>query len=1019
MTALMLFGYIGYSRMGVSQLPDVDFPVASIVLTWQGAAPEVMESDIVDIVEDAIMGIQGIRDVSSNIMQGNATITVEFELDRNIDIAVQEIQSKLLQAERLLPRDMDPPIVNKVNPQDQPVIWLAVTGDRPLRDLIVYVNDTLKDQFTTLEGAGEVVLGGYIDPNLRVWVDDRKMRALQITADDVVNAIQQQHEEVPAGRIETARNEYNVRLMGEAPTPQEFANIVIERRSGGPIFRQIRMGQVAVIERGLDDVRAIARSNGQQAVGLGIRKQRGANEVALARRVLKRLAEIKPLLPKGIDVSVNFNRTTYIQESINELTFTLLLSALVTSLVCWLFLGSWSATLNILLAIPTSILGTFMVIYFMGFTLNTFTVLGLTLAVGIVVDDAIMVLENIVRYRERGLGRVEAARTGARQITFAALAATLALIAIFLPVAFMGGIIGKFFYQYAVTISVAVALSLLEALTLTPMRCSQFLNVGPRSTRLGRDIDAAFRVIAARYRTAVGWALDHRWTVIIATFVFFFLSLFFFRIIRKEFLPTQDQSLLLIRIQTPVGSSIDFTSAKFREIEQFTLKRPEVGHYFAIIGGIGGLSGGVNSGFMFVTLKKPKDRPVVKPSTHRLSQQQLMGVFRRGLNRITDVKAIVQDLSQSGFSAQRGFPVEFTVRGPDWNTLVDVSQKIIARMQKSSLMTDVDTDYLASVPEVQVYPDRVKASARGVDVDTIGRTIGNMIGGEPVSKYTEGGHRYDLRVRLLPGRRSAADDIYRLQVWNNRGELVDLSDVVTIRETPAPLVLTRRNRERAISIYANVAPGKSQTAALADVSAISRSILPAGYRTVFTGSAQTFKESFANLLFVLLLGIAVSYMVLGSQFNSYIDPVAVLLALPFSVSGALIGLWAGNQSLNIYSFIGLILLMGIVKKNSILLVDFTNQYRERGCGVREALLEACPVRLRPILMTSLATIAAALPPALALGPGAEVRIPMAIAVLGGVIFSTLLTLFVVPCAYSLFSRIERKNYEARQVKGES
>ena len=605
--------------------------------------------------------------------------------------------------------------------------------------------------------------------------------------------------------------------------------------------------------------------------------------------------------------------------------------------------------------------------------------------------------------------KVEAARKGARQITFAALAATIALIAIFLPVAFMYGIIGKFFFQFGVTISVAVALSLLEALTLAPMRCSQFLEVGERLTYIGKKVDEGFKLLAGAYHFILGKVLKKRVLVLIAAVMFFAFSLIFFSLLRKEFLPSQDQSMLMIRLQTPVGSSIVFTDKRFKEAEEIIAARPEVNGYFAIIGGFAG--GEVNSGMIFVTFKEPKERPVVPPNKHRLSQKELMPLFRQELNKIPNLKATIQDLSLSGFSAQRGFPIELSVRGPDWEKLAVYSKEIMQKMSGSNLMIDVDTDYLEEIPEIRVQPDRFKADERGVSVTAIGTTINALIGGERIAKYTKEGRRYDVRIRLIPSQRTALEDMDRLWVWNNRGELVQLKNVINITEKPTPLTITRRNRERAISIFANVAPGKSQTDALKEVEKITKGILPEGYHIVFSGSSQTFKESFSSLILAFWLGILIAYMVLSSQFNSYLHPFSVLMALPFSISGALITLWIFGQSLNIYSIIGMILLMGIVKKNSILLVDFTNQQREQGLDVKNSLLKACPIRLRPILMTSIATIAAAIPPALAIGPGAEIRIPMAITVIGGVIVSTLLTLFVVPCVYSLFSKMERKIYK--------
>lgn len=1010
MASLMIFGIISYNLLGVSQLPDVDFPIVSISLTWEGAAPEVMETDVVDIVEDALMGIQGVREILSSIRQGGASVTVEFEVDKDIDVAVQDVQTKIDQAQRQLPKELDPPIVTKVNPDDHPIIMLAVSSaTMPLRDIMTYVQDHLKNQFAMINGVGDIFMGGFVDRNLRIWVDANKLEAYQLTVQDVIDAVQKEHEELPAGRIETPQKEYNVRVMGEAATAEEFANIVIPQRAGQPIFKPIYLKEVTTIEDNLADVRRIARSMGESTVALGIRKQRGANEVEVAHKVLKRLEEVKKILPQGLRVQVRFNRTKFSEDSIRELIFTLILSALVTSLVCWLFLGSWSATFNILLAIPTSVLGTFVVIHFLGFTLNTFTVLGLSLAIGIIVDDAIMVLENIVRFRERGVDKVEAARKGARQITFAALAATIALIAIFLPVAFMQGIIGRFFFQFGVTISIAVALSLLEALTLAPMRCAQFLEVGKRHTMIGRGIDGGFQWLARQYHTILEKALRRRVLVVIMAVVFFIGSIFFLKIIRKEFLPSQDQSMLMCRLQTPVGSSIVFTDDRFKQAEKKLVARPEIDAYFALIGGFGG--GEVNSGIIFITFKEPKDRPVVPPNKRPLSQNELMSVLRSELNTIPDVQATIQDLSLSGFSAQRGFPVELSVRGPNWEKLAAYATTIRERMGKSDLVIDVDTDYLSEIPEIRVKPDREKADERGVSVSAIGNAINALIGGQRIGKYTKDGRRYDVRIRLIPSQRTATEDIDRLWVWNNRGELVQLKNVVTISEKPTPLTITRRNRERAISIFANVTPGKSQTDALKEVERITKEVLPEGYRAVFSGSTQTFKESFASLLLAFWLGIIVAYMVLASQFNSYLHPLSVLVALPFSISGAFIALTVGNQSLNIYSIIGIILLMGIVKKNSILLVDFTNQQRESGLAVAPALLKACPIRLRPILMTSIATIAAAIPPALAIGPGAETRIPMAITIIGGVIVSTAFTLFVVPCVYSLFSKIERKRYE--------
>jgi hydrophobe/amphiphile efflux-1 (HAE1) family protein len=910
MIGLILFGAISFSRMGVGLMPDVDFPIVTVRASMEGAAPQVMETEVVDPIEEVIMSIEGVREVSSAARFGSANISVEFELSKNIDVAVQEIQAKIAQAARDLPREMDPVTISKSNPEDQPIMFLSLRGNKPLRELMDYTRDHLMDKFQTVPGVGELHLGGFIDPNLRIWLNADKMQKLQITVDDIVDAVQMQHVELPAGVLETKKSQRNIRVTGEANSVREFEQIIIPARTGGgPIFKTIRFKDVATIEDGLADTRRISRTMGETAIGIGVRKQRGANAVAVAKAVKERLAIAQKDVPPGMVLAVNFDATQFTEESVKEMNFTLILSAILTSLVCWLFLGSWTSTINILLAIPTSIVGTFIVLYFVGFTLNTFTLLGLTLAIGIVVDDAIMMLENIARYREKGWSKIKAAMTGANEITFAAMAASIAVLAVFVPVAFMSGIIGKFFFQFGVTMSVAVMLSLLEALTLTPMRTSQFLNV-ERTTFIGKGMDGFMNLLRRGYRRSLEWALKFRWVVLLAAIGFFFTSYFvFLPKLKKEFVPPQDQSILFVRFNAPPGSSINYTDDRFKQIEKYLSQRPEVLRYFGFIGGFGG--GDVDSGMIFVTLHPRKSRPVVLPNKEPLTQQELIGVFRKDLNAIPGFrKVVIQDPSLAGFTSQRGFPVEFTVRGADWDKIVEYSEQIMKRMQDGGYMVDVDRDYVLGAPEIRVEPNREACGERGVAISTVARAVNAMIGGMRIGQYTTGGRRYDIRIRLVSGERETTKDISKIWVRNNRGELVRLSEVVKIVEKPMVVSITRRNRERAIGVFANVAPGKSQADAIAAAEKIGKEVLPEGYRQVMSGSAQTFKESFSSLTFAMILGIAVAYMVLASQFNSFIHPITVLLALPFSVSGAFVALWMTGYSLNVYSMIGLILLMG-------------------------------------------------------------------------------------------------------------
>ncbi|MGZ3727524.1 MAG: efflux RND transporter permease subunit, partial [Pseudobdellovibrio sp.] len=659
---------------------------------------------------------------------------------------------------------------------------------------------------------------------------------------------------------------------------------------------------------------------------------------------------------------------------------------------------------NVILAIPVSLIGSFIVLHFLGFTINTFTLMGLSLSIGIVVDDAIMVLENIVRHKEMGKGKVRASLDGSKEITFAAMAATISIVAIFLPVVFMTGIIGKYFFQFGVTITVAVLLSLLEALTLTPMRSSQFVDSGERHTRLGRAIEFSIEKTTSFYQVTLKKIIKHPWSVLSASILFFAASMFALNFVNKEFIPSEDQSRFNIRMKTKLGTSLMSSDRQFREVEKFLASRPEISRYVVQVGG--GSPGDANNGSVLVTMKDVGQRGIDKEAGHELSQLEFMDLSRKELKKIKGVKVVIQDPSARSFSAGKSFPVEFTIQGPDWDQLAKYSDQMMGELEKTDLVTDLDSDYQSSMPEIQVVPDRKSAAEYGVSILNISQTINATIGGAIIGQYPKDGHRNDIRLKLEDKSEDPYDKIKNLYIRNYNDELVPLAKLVKFEKKTSMLEISRRNRERAITIDANVKSGKSQQEALTAVQNIAKKMLDPKYHVELSGSSNSFNESFQSLILALILGLAVAYMVLASQFNSLTHPLAVLIALPFSVSGAFVALWLSHKSLNIYSMIGLILLMGIVKKNSILLVDFTNQVKaaKKSLSVVDALLEACPIRLRPILMTSVATIAGAVPAALALGPGAESRIPMAISVIGGVIVSTVLTLYVVPCAYLLMWR---------------
>jgi len=997
MIGIILFGLICYQRLGVSYMPDIDYPTLNISVNWPGAAPEVIESELVDPIEQRVVAVEGVRQVRSNIGQGSANISLDFDINRNVDNALQEVEANVQQIR--LPLNVRTPAIWKRNIEDDPIIRVVIYGNKPLRDMADYVDKYLQTALQTVDGVGDVSLGGFGSRQLRIWINNDKLKQYQLTVQDVQQTIEDQHEEAAGGYLENSKNEINVRTMGEGLTADQVGDELILKRGGESIYNStIHIRDVARVQDDLSDQRNITRADGQPAVVVNIKKQRGYNEVAVADNVLTKLNSIKGALPPGMDAQVVVDYTQFTRTAVAETLHELIMAGILTSIICYLFLGTWSSAANVLVAIPTSVIGAFMALYILNFTLNLFTLLALALAIGIVVDDAIMVLENIVRHYDMGKSRKKAAQDGAREITFAAVAATVAVVAIFIPVAFMSGIIGRFFFQFSVTMTVAVLFSLLEAITLTPMRCSKMLGKSNKESYLTKHADRLFRAMAARYRTALIWALNRRWQVIGGSTLLFVLSLFAVSLLRQEFVPPQDQNFFHIRIEAPMGSSLTFMDEKVAKVEQYIKTHPEVAHYVSGTGD-GGRANVANF-----------DIVLVDKSKRKISQADLILKFRADLKAMPELKDMwvsFSDLSGRGLSTWQAAPVAFTIRGLEYDTLNDITTKIMAKLNASGMVTDLNSNYRTGMPEAQVFPDRTAASERGVSVDAIAQAVNVAIGGTADGQFTSSGHRYDIDLRLEGLERGQPADIQKLDVRNEYGELVPLSEVTRVEIHPTLQTVARIDRQRAISVNGNLAPGVSQAKVLELTEEIARPLLPPGYEFHFDGGASGYKDAFNSLWFALILGVAVAYMVLATQFNSFLHPISVLLALPFSLTGALLALWATNESLNMFSMIGIILLMGIAKKNSILLVEFTNHVRtEDKRPLREALLDACPIRLRPILMTSLATMSAAVPSALGFGPGSETRMPMATAVIGGIFVSTCFTLFVVPCAYSLLARWE-------------
>ncbi|MFH1080141.1 MAG: efflux RND transporter permease subunit [Pseudomonadota bacterium] len=1000
--ALVVLGIVSYPGIGVDLYPKIDFPIVSINTQLRGASPEIMDIDVTDKIEEAISTINGVKTITSSSLEGASSITVEFELERNIDLAAQDVREKVSSIRSKLPTDILEPVIQKVDPDATAVLWIAVTGPQSIRDLSTYTNEILKEQLQRIEGVGALRIAGLRLRQGRIWLDADKLRAYQIAPGDVAQALRLENVEIPGGRIESDTKEYSIKIKGEFPRIQEFNDLIVAYYRGAPV----RIRDIGRAEDGMDEKRNLARFNGKPCIGIGVQKQSGSNTVAIIERVKRELANIHKTLPPGMELGIAFDQSTFINRSINEVKGHLVIGGFFAVLAVFLFLRNWRTTLISALALPVSIIATFSIMKAFDFTFNNMSMLALSLSVGILIDDAIIVIENIYRHIEEGMDPREAAAFATSEIGLAVMATTLAIVAIFLPVAFMKGIIGRFFWQFALTVVFSVMVSLLVSFTLTPMLASVLLKRKKSETAatvpsrfsflsgIGNGLEKAYKNTEGVYRHILEFSLGYRKTVLVLALFIFAFSLYITKFIGKEFVPAEDQGQFIVRMEAPIDYSIDKADALFRQGETIVQSFPEANRFFYLQGFGAGGTGQINKAIISTGLKKKTER--------KKDQEQIKAEIRQKLNQIPGLKATAEDISLIG-GGIRNVPIQYAIRGLDLDVLQNYTRKITTEFAKLPGIVDVDTSMEAGKPELKVFIDRDKAADMGLSVGSIADAVNVLMSGEvDITKYKDEakGRRYDVRVRLNPEDRVNPDDIGRLYVRARDGRLVELASVIRIQEGGGPNVIYRVDRQRAAIVYASLEK-KPLAQAMAELDGISAKVLTPGYSARYKGAADTMKESFKYLLFALFLGIVMAYMVLAAQFESFLHPFFVLLAMPLSFIGAFGALLLAGKTISIFSLIGLILLMGLVKKNAILLVDYTNVLRERGLSRREALLQAGPVRLRPILMTTLAMVFGMLPVAAGLGEGAETRSPMGIAVIGGLLTSLLLTLVVVPSAYDL------------------
>lgn len=994
---LVLLGIISYQRIGVDRLPYIEFPIISVTTTLKGANPDIVDASITSIIESSVNTTPGIEHIQSSSSPGVSVITITFSLEKNIDVAYNEVQSKVNQVLRRLPDDADPPQVQKVETNAQPIMWLALRGDRTTQQINLYGFNVLKKKLETINGIGEVRLGGRRDRTIRVNVLPERMAAHNITATDLIDAFKREHIQLPGGFLVGNSSEYLMKLDMEFHNLRDMAEMVVVYRDGAAI----KLKEVAELEDGIADYRQLGRYMSKPAVGLGIVKVSNANTVAIINEVLHKLdTEIRPNLPPGMTIDISTNDALFINEIVGALQEHLFEGTLLAALIVWLFLRSIRSTLIVATAIPVSLLGSVAVMYFSGFTFNTMTLLALLLLIGVVVDDAIVVLENIYRHLnmqrladdvDTGTMARAAAIAGSREVAFAVIAATFSLVCIFAPVIFMDGIIGKFFQSFAVVVTFGVLVSLLVSLTLTPMLCSRYLKAHEPEGHFYRWLDRVFHGMDRIYSHILAWTLNHRWKVMLLTVTVVAGSSFFFSKVQKEFIPDSDEGRFLISFRTPLGSSIEYTNSRLEKMEAILQHYDaQIASYFSTIGI--GAQGQVNKGTVSIRLKDRRERS--------MSQQELIRAIRAELDQIPGVRAFPVPIAIVG--GQRSEKLQFNITGPNLQQVSQLGKTMQRKLGEIAGIGRVDLDLDLDLPQLTLQVDRVRAASLGISAADVATALNLYTGGIDIADFNDepgDGQRYDIRLKAKEGSLKRPDDLKKIFLRSSAGELVRLDSVASFEQTLGAAVIGRFDLQYAASLYSN--PAMPLGEAVEVVRQLAAETLPPGYQFNLAGQAEELQKTVNNMLFAFGLALVLLYMVLASQFNSFLQPFIIMLAQPLAIVGGVFALWLTGNSLNIFSMIGLVLLIGLVAKNSILLIDLTNQLREAGKPINQALREACPIRLRPVLMTSLTIILALLPAAFGLGAGAETNGPLSVAVIGGMISSTLLTLVVVPAAYSL------------------
>ena len=999
---IIVLGVMAFSRLTLRELPAIDPPIVSASVSYPGASAAVVETRVTQVLEDALSGIEGVNTIESRSQQGRASVSIEFSLSRDIEAAANDVRGAISRVAGRLPEETDPPQISKVESDSDPILWLNMSStNMDSLHLTDYADRYIVDRLSSIDGVASVMIGGQQRYAMRVWLNRDQMAARGITISDVSAALRAENVELPAGQIESAERDFAIRVERNYRSAEDFSQMPLKKGDDGYV---VRLGDVAKVELTTAERRAYYKSNGEPNIGIGIVKTSTANSLDVARAARDAAEQIQPTLPPGMKIFVAFDTTQFIEAAVERVYWTLGEAIVLVLIVIWLFLGSWRAALIPAVTVPICLIAAFIPLYVFGFSINLLTLLALILCIGLVVDDAIVVLENIQRRADLGEPRLLAATRGTKQVAFAVIATTAVLVAVFLPVGFMEGNTGRLFRELSVAMAGAVAISALIALTLTPMMSSKLVrpHSEEKSIWIVRQFNKGVDWITKKYTAILCRVISHAWLFGIAMLLAFSAVWGLMKIVPSELAPAEDRGSFSVVLNAPEGAGFDYTVKQVQEAEHILAKytgpdKDIVRYNPRVPGGFGGGGGDMSVGRIMVFLNSWRDR--------EKSTQDVADSLRKELSGLRGVQARPQ--VGGGLVRTRGQPLQLVLQGPDYAQLTQWRDVILDRLKDNPNIVGPDSDYKETLPQLRVAVDPKRAADLGVSQSAIGQALEAMLGGQRVTTFVQSGEEYDVILQAMRDERLQPSDLEQIQVRSKTGQMIPLSNLVTMRNTAEPMTFNRFNRLRAITISASLAPGYPMGQAVNDLNELVREVLPPQAQIDWKGESREFNAAGSTVMITFALALLIVYLVLAAQFESFVHPFVIMLTVPLGVLGALIGLWLSGGSLNLFSQIGIVMLVGLAAKNGILIVEFANQLRDEGRTILQAIIESSTVRLRPILMTSIATAVGAVPLILAGGPGSASRQTIGIVIVFGVAFSTLLSLFVVPVFYNLLARFTK------------